>query len=105
MTYTLHYHDESGNVTPKQAAQIVQFLADWQANDTTPSDGSNRFGGVAYDHDRDGLRVTAYVEGIPETKAPSGIKSDFDPLVSDANSQFNTDFALPSDAASINQQG
>lgn len=105
MTYTLHYHDETGNVTPKDAEKIIKRFAKWQEQNKNPADGSNRFGGVAYDHDRNGLRITAYVEEITETKAPEGIKQDFDELVNKANDKFETDFTLPSETAEIKSRG
>jgi hypothetical protein len=101
MSYTLQFHDETANITPKEASKIVKYLAKWQEKDKTPSDGENRFGGVAYDHDRNALRVTAYVEAIPGTKAPDGVKTDFDPLVEKANKKFGSGFGLPSDVAEI----
>jgi len=105
MTYTLHYKDESANVTPTEATKIISHLATWQEQDTNPDDGTNRFGGVAYDHDRGAIRVTGYVEDIPESKAPQGIKADFDALAQKANAEFGTDFALPSEAAQIQSRG
>jgi len=105
MTYTLQYHEESGNVTSTEAAKIISHLTTWQEQDTNPSDGTNRFGGVAYDHDRDAIRVTAYVEDIPESKAPAGIKADFDPLAKQANKEFGAEFAMPSEAAQIQSRG
>jgi len=105
MTYTLQYHEESANVTPTEAAKIISHLATWQKQDTNPADGTNRFGGVAYDHDRGAIRVTGYVEGIPETKAPDSIKADFDSLAKQANKEFGTQFALPGEAAQIQSRG
>jgi hypothetical protein len=101
MSYTLQFHEETGGITPQEASEIISFLASWQAEDTTPSDGTNRFGGVAYDHDRNALRVTAYVESIPGTKAPEGVKTEFDPLVEKANKKFGSEFGLPSNVAEI----
>jgi hypothetical protein len=105
MTYTLQYHEESANVSPTEAAKIISHLTEWEANDTNPDDGINRFGGVAYDHDRGAIRVTCYAEEIPESKAPQGIKSDFDTLAEQSNGNFGTDFALPSEAAEIQSRG
>jgi len=105
MSYTLQYHEESANVTPTEAAKIISHLATWQKQDTNPDDGTNRFGGIAYDHDRGAIRVTGYVEDIPESKAPQGIKAGFDPLAEQANTEFGTDFALPSEAAQIQSRG
>jgi hypothetical protein len=105
MSYTLQYHEETANVTPTEAAKIISHLATWQKQDTNPDDGTNRFGGVAYDHDRGAIRVTGYVEDIPESNAPQGIKADFDALAQNANKEFGTDFALPSEAAQIQSRG
>jgi hypothetical protein len=101
MSYTIQFHEETANITPKEASKIIKFLAEWQEKDKTPGDGTNRFGGVAYDHDRNALRVTAYVESISGTKAPEGVKTDFDPLVEKANKKFGSEFGLPSDVAEI----